>query len=102
MPNPPRNPSPDLHDAPSDALLRWLSGAILPNLKAVQASQLEQIAANDRLERAIEELRLHLDSQFAQLSAQLTQCRAEIAAIQAALNAVRDRVQPCGPGALIH
>jgi phage terminase Nu1 subunit (DNA packaging protein) len=62
---------------------------ILPNLKAVQASQAEQIAANDRLENAIEELRLHLASQFAHLSAQLTACRAELAAAQATFKAVQ-------------
>jgi endonuclease YncB( thermonuclease family) len=55
----------------------------------VQVSQAEQIAANDRLENAIEELRLHLESQFAHLSAQLTACRAELAAALAAFNAVR-------------
>jgi hypothetical protein len=61
---------------------------ILPNLKIVQVSQSEQIAANDRLENSIEELRLHLESQFAHLSAQLTACRAELAAAHAAFKAV--------------
>jgi hypothetical protein len=50
---------------PLVSLSRFLTGAILPNLKSVQVSQTEQIAANDRLENAIEELRLHLESQFA-------------------------------------
>lgn len=72
-----------------DVLSQLLSDVILPNLKAVQASQQEQIAANDRLEQAIEELRLHLDSQFAHLSAQLTAFRAEEAAMQAALKAMQ-------------
>ena len=71
----------------TDSLTRLLSEVILPNLKAVQQSQAEQIAANDRLENSIEELRLHLDSQFAHLSAQLTACRAELAATQAAFKA---------------
>jgi hypothetical protein len=62
---------------------------ILPNLKSVQLSQAEQIAANDRLENSIEELRLHLESQFAHLTAQLTACRAELAATQAAFQAVQ-------------
>ena len=57
---------------PFDSLSRLLSDVILPNLKSVQVSQAEQIAANDRLEMAIEELRLHLESQFAHLTAQLT------------------------------
>ena len=65
------------------SLSRILTDAILPNLKSVQASQAEQIAANDRLENAIEELRLRLESEFAFLSAQLTACRAELAAAQA-------------------
>jgi hypothetical protein len=62
---------------------------VLPNLKTVQVSQSEQIAANDRLENAIEELRLHLESQFAHLNAQLTACRAELAATQALLTAAQ-------------
>lgn len=70
-------------------LSRLLSEVILPNLQAVQKSQGQQIAANDRLEKAIEELRMHLDSQFATLSAQLTACRAELAATQAMLAAVQ-------------
>lgn len=70
------------------ALTRLLGEVILPSLKVIQASQAEQIAANDRLENAIQELHLHLDSQFAHLSAQLTACRAELAATQAVFNAV--------------
>jgi hypothetical protein len=64
-----------------------LSEVILPNLKTVQNSQKEQIAANDRLEHDIEELRVHLESQFTHLSAQLTACQAELAATQALLKA---------------
>jgi septal ring factor EnvC (AmiA/AmiB activator) len=67
------------------SLTHLLSNVILPNLKAVQASQSEQIAANDRLEMAISELESHLNEQFAHMSAQLTACRAEIATLQATL-----------------
>ena len=74
-------------DEPLASLSRLLSDVILPNLKSVQTSQAEQIAANDRLEMAVEELRLHLESQFAHLTAQLTACRAELAATQAVLKA---------------
>jgi hypothetical protein len=74
---------------PFASLSQLLTDVILPNLKAVQASQAEQIAANNRLEQAIEELRLHLDSQFAHLSTQLTACQAELAATQAALKAAQ-------------
>ena len=70
-----------------DPITRLLRDIILPNLKTVQVSQAEQIAANDRLESAIEELRMHLESQFAHLSAQLTACRAELAAAQAMFKA---------------
>jgi hypothetical protein len=73
---------------PLVSLTQILTDVILPNLKSVQESQAEQIAANDRLENSIDELRLHLESQFAHLSAQLTACRAELAAAQAAFNAV--------------
>jgi hypothetical protein len=73
---------------PFVVVTRLLIDVILPNLKTVQVSQSEQIAANDRLEESIEELRLHLESQFAHLSAQLTACRAEVAAAQAAFRAV--------------
>jgi hypothetical protein len=72
-----------------DPLTHLLLDVILPNLKSVQSSQAEQIAANDRLESAIEELRLHLESQFAHLKAQLTACRAELAATQALFKAVQ-------------
>ena len=87
-----------------DSLNRLLSDVILPNLKSVQVSQAEQIAANDRLENAIEELRLHLESQFAHLSAQLTACRAELAAAQAAFQSVheQDGTLPPGHTTLIH
>jgi hypothetical protein len=68
---------------PLVSLTQILTDVVLPNLKSVHVSQAEQIAANDRLENAIEELRLHLESQFAHLSAQLTACRAELAAFKA-------------------
>jgi hypothetical protein len=70
---------------PDASLAHLLAEVILPNLKAVQTSQSEQIAANDRLEEAIGELRAYLESRFALLSAQLTACQAELAATQAAL-----------------
>ena len=68
-----------------------LCDVILPNLKAVQASQAEQIAANEGLQRAIDDLRTHLDEQFAIMSAQLTACQAELAATQAALKAAQQQ-----------
>jgi hypothetical protein len=74
---------------PFVSLTGILTDVILPNLKSVQVSQAEQIAANDRLENSIEELSLHLNSQFAHLSAQLTACRAELAVAQAAFQAVQ-------------
>lgn len=89
---------------PFDPLFRLLNDVILPNLKTVQTSQAEQIAANDRLENAIEELRLHLKSQFAHLSAQLTACRAELAVAQAtfqAAQAQKGALQP-DPNRMIH
>ena len=89
---------------PFASLTQLLSDVVLPNLKAVQLSQAEQIAANDRLENSIEELRLHLESQFAHLSAQLTACRAELAAAHAAFNAVQTQNGALGPDrtTLIH
>jgi hypothetical protein len=74
---------------PFSSLTLLLSDVILPNLKEVQMSQSEQIAANDRLEQSIDDLRTHLDMQFALLSAQLTACQAELAATQAALKAAQ-------------
>jgi predicted DNA binding CopG/RHH family protein len=89
---------------PDAYLSHLLSDVILPNLKAVQVSQAEQIAANDRLEQAIDDLRMHLNSQFAHLAAQLTSCRAELAATQAALKAVQTQsgAQPLDHSTLIH
>jgi len=62
---------------PNLAVTQLLIDVVLPNLKTVQVSQSEQIAANDRLENAIEELRMHLESQFAHLNAQLTACASQ-------------------------
>ncbi len=76
---------------PFASLTLLLSDVILPNLKAVQMSQAEQIAANDRLETAIGDLRTHLESQFAVLSAQLTACRADLVATLAALKAAQSQ-----------
>lgn len=76
---------------PLSTLNTLLGDVILPNLKAVQHSQSEQIAANTRLERAIEDLRTHLEAQFGHLAAQLTACRTELAATQALLKALQDR-----------
>jgi hypothetical protein len=89
---------------PFDSLMQFLTDVILPNLKSLQVSQAEQIAANDRLENAIEELRVHLESQFAHLSAQLTACRAELAAAQAAFKAAHAQNSAQGPDrtTLIH
>ena len=87
---------------PFAALSQVLADVVVPNLQAVQRSQAEQIAANDRLEMAIEELRMHLDSQFAHLTAQLTACRAELAATQAALKAMQEGSREPKRAMLIH
>jgi hypothetical protein len=70
-------------------LTRLLTDVILPNLRAMQASQAEQIAASNRVEHEIAALRAHLDAQFNRLNAQLTACRAELAATQAVLKATQ-------------
>jgi hypothetical protein len=77
---------------PFATLTSLLCEVILPNLKEVQMSQAEQIAANDRLEHAIEELRTHLESQFALLSSRLTTCQVELSATQAALKAAQSQL----------
>jgi isochorismate hydrolase len=74
---------------PLDSILPLLTDVVLPNIKAVQCNQMEQIAANDRLELAIEDLRTYMSSKFAELAAQLTAVRAELAAAQAALKMAR-------------
>jgi len=71
------------------SLSQLLSDAILPSLKAVQACQAEQIAAHNRIETTIQELRLHIKSQLALISFQLSACRAELAAAHAALKAAQ-------------
>jgi hypothetical protein len=71
------------------ALNHLLSDVILPNLKAVQTNQAEQIAANDRIEEEISELQLQIRSEFAHLQAQLTASRAEIAALYAMLKSAQ-------------
>ena len=86
---------------PFASLTQLLAEVILPNLKAVQVNQTEQIAANDRLEVAIEDLRTHIESQFALLSAKLTACQAELAATQAALKAAQAQAGLRAPDAKI-
>lgn len=71
------------------AISRLLSEVIVPNLQAVHASQTEQIEANRRLERAIQQLRERLETQFGEMSAQLMAYRAELAATHAMLQAIR-------------
>ena len=78
-------------DDPTDSLTDLLLNSILPNLRAVQVSQAEQIAANARLEQSIENLRTPLNSEFNKLSAQLIAARAEMAALQAALQTLQSR-----------
>jgi hypothetical protein len=89
---------------PLASLTQLLSEVVLPNLKTVQLSQAEQIAANDRLEQAIEDLRTHLESQFTRLSAQLTACQAELAATKTALKASQTMAGMRAPGSklLVH
>jgi len=91
-------------EEPFDSIARLLADVILPNLKAVNASQQEQIAANERLELEIDELRLHLNSQFAHLVTLLMACRAEIASTQAILRlvAAQDRSSALTGGTLVH
>lgn len=69
-----------------------LSDVILPNLKAVQTNQAEQIAANDRIEEEINDLQMQLRTEFAHMQAQLTACRAEVAALHAMLKTVQAQV----------
>jgi hypothetical protein len=89
---------------PFDPLTQLLTDVVLPNLKSVQMSQAEQIAANIRLETAIDELRKHINSQFALLANQLTGCRAELAAAHAALKAAQASAETLAPqrNSLIH
>lgn len=69
------------------SVVRLLNEVVLPNLKTVHAGQTQQIETTHRVERAIEDLRIRLESQFAELTVQLTACRAELAATQALLKA---------------
>ena len=78
-------------NGPYASISLLLSDVILPNLKAVRTSQAEQIASNDSLKQAIEDLRKHLESQFELLTAQLAACQAELAATQAALKAAQSQ-----------
>jgi hypothetical protein len=85
------------------SLSRFLGNLILPSLKAVQVSQEKQIAANSRLEKSIDQLRVHIlhtESQFALISTQLTACRAELAATQAVINAVNAECNPLLPDSM--
>jgi hypothetical protein len=91
-------------EEPLETVARLLSDVILPNLKSVHASQQQQIAANERIENEIAELRLHINAQFAHLVTLMMACRAEIAATQAILKTVGTQSSLRGPesGAVIH
>ena len=95
-------------DDPTDSLTDLLLNSILPNLRAVQVSQAEQIAANVPLDQIVRQLlaarggtfsspptnfylRTHLNSEFNKLSAQLIAARAEMAALHAALQTLQAR-----------
>jgi isochorismate hydrolase len=83
---------------PLDSILPLLTDVVLPNIKAVQSNQVEQIAANERLELAIDDLRVYMASKFAELAAQLTAVRAELAAAQAALQLAKAHAGMVAPG----
>jgi len=85
-------------------LSRLLVEVVLPRLQTVQIHQSEQIAANNRLQDSIDQMRVSLDDQFASLSAQLTACRAELAATQAVLQAVQVQkiTERTGRSSLVH
>jgi len=83
---------------PLESILPLLTDVVLPNIKAVQVNQAEQIAANDRLELAIEDLRVFMASKFAELAAQLTAVRAELAVAQAALKMAKAQAELNAPG----
>ena len=76
---------------PFASLTQLLSNVILPNLKAVQQSQADQVAANSRLEQAIQDLRTHLELEFAQLATQLSACQTELTATQEALKTAQEQ-----------
>jgi hypothetical protein len=91
-------------EEPLETIARLLSDVILPNLKSVHESQQHQIAANQRIEHEIDELRLHINAQFAQLITVMMACRAEIAATQAILKSLGSQTASRGSdsGAVIH
>ena len=80
-----------------NAITRLLTEVVMPNLKAAQAGQAQQIETTRKVERDIEALRVHLQAQFAQMTAQLTACRAELAATQAMLKAAGAAKDSLGP-----
>lgn len=87
-----------------NSVTRLLSEVVLPNLKAVHAGQAQQIESTHKVEQAIQDLRTRLESQFAHLTAQLTACRAELAATQAMLKAAgaaKATVDP-KPATIVH
>jgi hypothetical protein len=89
---------------PLDTILPLLTDVVLPNIKAVQTNQVEQIAANERLELAIDDLRTFMGSKFMELAAQLTAVRAELALAQAALKVAKTQagMDVAGAKVLIH
>ena len=59
-------------------LYTLLADVVLPNLRAIQASQIEQRMETDRLNRNIEEFRAEMQLRFVELRAEITACRTEV------------------------
>jgi septal ring factor EnvC (AmiA/AmiB activator) len=55
-----------------------LLDVILPNLKGVHASQLEQRRQTDRMMQELAEFRIEMQQRFAELRAEIAACRNEL------------------------
>lgn len=82
-----------------------LGDVILPKLKSIQTSQVEQSFQAEQLHHEMEEFRAELQIRFGEIRAQIAACRQEI---EDALVAIRENevegIEPSAPGKrrLIH
>lgn len=87
-----------------NAVNRVLTDVVLPAIQATHLSQTQQVESNQQLERSLENLRRELELKFAELTAQLIACRAELASTQELLKAAGIKQGKALPGfsTLVH
>ena len=89
----------------SDVIFRLqqlITDVVLPNLKGVQANQVEQHLETDRLYQSIDEFRAEMHQGLAEIRAEIAVCRAELHELMRQVDAASARGNAPGVETLIH